>query len=230
MTGAVLAHDVLLEARARQSLGTSNGAIYRMVERALDARNASGRLVDVGCGAGHLMAALRGRFSSCCGLDAVRYEGLPADCDFVRVDLDAADWPIAGSTADVVTAIEVIEHLENPWAFTRQLARLVKPGGLVVVTTPNQLSALSLLTLVAKRRFAAFHDVHYPAHRTALLECDLHRAAQASGLSVLETSYSLCGRLPLVGWHYPVAVSACLPRALSDNVMMVAVRPSDASF
>ena len=52
--------------------------------------------------------------------------------------------------ADVVTALEVIEHLENPRAFCRELARVAKPGGWVVVTTPNQLSLLSLLSLVVK--------------------------------------------------------------------------------
>jgi protein involved in polysaccharide export with SLBB domain len=101
------------------------------------------------------------------GLDAVRYDAFPDDADFQSVDLDGDRWPTPGSLADVVTAVETIEHLENPWSFMRRLAALVKPGGLVVVTTPNQLSLLSLLTLVSKRRFSAFQDAHYPAHRTA---------------------------------------------------------------
>jgi hypothetical protein len=93
------------------------------------------------------------------------------------------------------------------------------------VTTPNQLSVLSIATLIAKRRHSAFQDPHYPAHRTALLESDLCRAAGEAGLEVIEIAYSLHGRLPLMPWHYPAAVARLAPRALSDNVMIVARKP-----
>ena len=87
-----------------------------------------GTLVDVGCGQGALWRAVGDRFSRYCGLDAVRYDGFPADGEFCRVDLDAAEWPIADASADVVTAVETIEHLENPWAFMRRLSALARPG------------------------------------------------------------------------------------------------------
>jgi 2-polyprenyl-3-methyl-5-hydroxy-6-metoxy-1,4-benzoquinol methylase len=38
---------------------------------------------------------------------------------------------------DVIIAIEIIEHLENPWAFLREIGALLKKGGLAVVSTPN---------------------------------------------------------------------------------------------
>jgi 2-polyprenyl-3-methyl-5-hydroxy-6-metoxy-1,4-benzoquinol methylase len=215
-----------VDARARQSLGTSSEAIHRMVAAVLDRHAIEGiRVFDVGCGHGALHAAVKDRFAEYHGLDAVRYSGLPDGSAFTRVDLDAAIWPVAPGTGDLVAAIETIEHLENPWAFVRQLAALAAPGGWVVVTTPNQLSVLSLLTLVAKRRFSAFQDTHYPAHRTALLESDLCRMAEASGLRVIEIDYSAQGRVPLTGGHYPAALSRRWPRRLSDNVMIVARKP-----
>ena len=217
-----------LELRARQSLGTSDDGIYLMVERALAVHApASGRLVDVGCGSGSLWRVVGERFAAYCGLDAVFYENFPADADFKAVDLDNAEWPLAAAAADVVTAVETIEHLENPWAFMRRLARLARPGGLVIVTTPNQLSALSQLTLLVKQRFSAFQDAHFPAHRTSLLECDLRRAAEESGLQVIEVAYSLRGRIPLTAAHYPRWLAARLPRLLSDNLMLVARKPHD---
>ena len=149
-----LSNALTLEARARQSLGSSHDAIYRMVDRALADRGiAGGRLVDVGCGSAGLWRLLAPRFATYCGLDAVRYEGFPADAEFCQIDLDDLDdhnavpWPIALCEADVVTAVETIEHLENPWAFVRALVELARPGGWVVVTTPNQLSVLSVATL-----------------------------------------------------------------------------------
>jgi 2-polyprenyl-3-methyl-5-hydroxy-6-metoxy-1,4-benzoquinol methylase len=212
-----------LEARARQSLGSSNDAIYTLVNRALHARHVSGgRLIDVGCGGGRLWRAVAPRFSAYCGIDAVRYDGFPAEAEFHHADLDDERGVPEVGTADVVAAVETIEHLQNPWAFMRTLASLAKPGGWVIVTTPNQLSLLSLLTLVVKRRFSAFQDAHYPAHRTALLESDLYRAAAECDLEAVEISYSLQGRIPLTGWHYPVAIARLFPRALSDNLMLVA--------
>lgn len=215
--------DAGLEARARQSLGSSHDAIYGMVERALDERGVKGgTLVDVGCGGGGLWRVVGHRFSHYSGLDAVRYESFPPDQEFNQADLDAAQWPVQDGSADVVTAVETIEHLENPWAFMRRIAALARPGGWIVVTTPNQLSGLSLLTLITRRRFSAFQDAHYPAHRTALLESDLRRTALAAGVEPVETAYSLSGRLPLMPWHYPEALARVLPRVLSDNLMIVA--------
>jgi 2-polyprenyl-3-methyl-5-hydroxy-6-metoxy-1,4-benzoquinol methylase len=143
------------------------------------------------------------------------------------VDLDVPEWPLGDGEADVVAAVETIEHLENPWAFVRSLARLVKPGGWIVVTTPNQSSALSLMTLVVKRRFSAFQDSMYPAHRTALLESDLQRIASAAGLQEIDVAYSHRGRLPLSAWHYPAVLARRFPRALSDNILVIGRRPSD---
>jgi 2-polyprenyl-3-methyl-5-hydroxy-6-metoxy-1,4-benzoquinol methylase len=129
--------------------------------------------------------------------------------------------------ADAVVAVETIEHLENPRAFLRELARLAKPGGWVVVTTPNQLSLLSLMTLAIKHRFSAFQDAHYPAHLTALLEIDLKRIASESKLRDVSVAYSQRGRIVFTPWHYPRFLATLFPRALSDNVLLIG-RKSDA--
>jgi 2-polyprenyl-3-methyl-5-hydroxy-6-metoxy-1,4-benzoquinol methylase len=221
----MMALDPALDARARQSLGTSHDAIYRMVRAAVDARQIrGGRLVDVGCGSGSLWPFLADRFDRYCGLDAVRYAGFPGDAEFHRVDLDTAGWPVVAGSGDVVAAIETIEHLENPWAFVRGLATIAAPGGWVAVTTPNQLSALSLATLLAKRRFSAFQDAHFPAHRTALLESDLRRIFAAAGLRDVEIHYSGFGRVPLTPWHYPAGLPAIAPRRFSDNLLIIGRR------
>jgi SAM-dependent methyltransferase len=212
--------DSGVEARARLSLGTANGAIHAMVERLLMQSGAAGTLVDVGCGTGELWRRVRGRFSRAICIDAVRYAGLPEDVSFTAADLDAP-LPIADGLADVTTAVEVIEHLENPRAFVRELARITRPGGLVVVTTPNQLSALSLLTLAVKGKFPAFQARDYPAHRTALLEIDLRRIGSECGFEDIRIEYSRRGRVPLTPWHYPGAIAALAPRWLSDNVAVM---------
>jgi 2-polyprenyl-3-methyl-5-hydroxy-6-metoxy-1,4-benzoquinol methylase len=215
-----------VEWRARQSLGSSSGAIYEMVAGALRARDVRGeRLVDVGCGQGSLWPLLQDRFACYCGVDAVRYSGFPDDAEFCQTDLDRPDWPMPSGIGDAVVSLETIEHLENPWAFVRDLVRIAKPGAWVVITTPNQLSGLSVLSLIVNRRFAAFTDSCYPVHKTALLESDLVRMTQSCGLLDVTLGYSLRGRLPTLGVHWPRALARCFPRALSDNLMVMGRKP-----
>jgi 2-polyprenyl-3-methyl-5-hydroxy-6-metoxy-1,4-benzoquinol methylase len=155
----------------------------------------------------------------------VRHDSFPADLSFIGVDLDIQRVPLPDGTADVVVAVETIEHLESPRAFFRELVRLTRPGGWVVVTTPNQLSLLSKLTLVLKNQFNAFQDSCYPAHLTALLEVDLRRMAAECGLTEAAVAYTRSGRIPGTSWHYPRFLSRWLPRALSDNVALIARKP-----
>lgn len=211
-----------VQERASQSLGISNDSVLLMVVRALDARKISGNcLVDVGCGAGNLYYHVRDRFARYIGVDAVEYEGFPPGAEFCRLDLDGGGIPLADASADVVAAVEVIEHLENPRDFMRKLVRLAAPGGWVVVTTPNQLSLLSLATLVTKQRFQAFQDIHYPTHLTALLEIDLRHIAAECGLENIAIEYSCSGRIPVTDKHYPQWMSRQWPRAFSENVLLI---------
>lgn len=213
-----------VEARARLSQGRSADPIYTTVANMLACCDARGVVADVGCGSGALWPALKGRFSACIGLDAARYDGLPRDVDFRVIDLDAGRLPLEDATVDAAVAVEVIEHLENPRAFARELARIVRPGGWVVISTPNQLSVLSLLTLAAKGRFSAFQDSDYPAHLTALLEVDLRRILGEAGLRDIRVAYTKHGRMPFTAAHYPPALAGLAPRWLSDNVVVAGRR------
>jgi 2-polyprenyl-3-methyl-5-hydroxy-6-metoxy-1,4-benzoquinol methylase len=217
--------NATVEARARASLGTSGEAIYRMVAAAVAARHpGGGTLLDVGCGSGRLWPFLRGRFDRYVGVDAVRYDGFPAEGEFHAADLDAQALPFADA-AEVVAAVETIEHLENPRAFVRALVRAAKPGGWVIVTTPNQLSLLSRATLLAKGEHNAFRDASYPAHITALLEVDLRRIAAECGLEEVAVAFSGSGRVAGTGRHYPGWLSRIWPRGLSDNLLLAGRKP-----
>jgi len=217
-----------VEERAGRSAGVSTDhAVYRMVVGALAGRHpGGGTLLDVGCGRGQLWPFLADRFERYLGADVLRYDGFPAVGEFHRVDLDSGRVALPDGSADVVAAVETIEHLENPRAFVRELVRLVRPGGWVVVTTPNQLSVLSKLTLLLKNRFNAFQDGQYPAHLTALLEIDLRRIAAENRLADVAVRYSGHGRIPGVRLHWPSLLSRLFPRAFSDNVLLIGRKPA----
>ncbi len=209
--------------RALQSGGDSEPAVHRLIARVVESLNIRGELlVDVGCGQGKLWHRLSARFARCVGIDAVRYPGLPPDIEWCQTQLDSSGIPLPNEVADVVVCSETIEHVENPRALMRELSRLAKPDAWLIVTTPNQLSCSSLLTLIVKHRFSYFQDVHYPAHLTALLEVDLTRMAAECGLTDSTIEYTLSGRVPFTGRHYPKFLSNVFPRALSDNVLLAA--------
>ncbi|MCS7033004.1 MAG: methyltransferase domain-containing protein [Phycisphaerae bacterium] len=213
-----------VQARARQSLGSSGAAIYRMVAAELQDRRVTGAvLYDIGCGAGRLADYVHPFASRYVGVDLVAYEGFPPGQQFIQADLNQVPWPLPAAAADVVTSVETVEHLENPRLHVRQLARLVRPGGLVIVTTPNNLSWLSILTLIRRGVFNAFQDSCYPAHITALVETDLLRIAQEVGLHDMRLRYSNEGRIPLTARHWPRVFKG---RRFSDNLLLSAVRPT----
>jgi ubiquinone/menaquinone biosynthesis C-methylase UbiE len=211
-------------ARALETHGDSEAIIHEAAVELLRRRSARGVLVDVGCGIGRFREAARDLATAYVGVDVVRHPELPPDVTFVQADLDRDPIPVDSASADIVAAIETVEHLENPHAFSRELTRVVKPGGWIVMTTPNQMSVLSLLSLAVKGRFAAFQDEYYPIHRSALLPNDLVRIAGECGLSNAELAFTESGRIPLTGAHYPRTLSRIFPQACSDNVLLIARR------
>jgi SAM-dependent methyltransferase len=215
-----------VETRSLMSLGSSNDAIYRMVRGAVANRHpGGGLLIDVGCGNGELWPYLNDRFDRYLGLDAIRHSGFPQQGEFHKLDFDRDQVDMFDDAADVVAAVEVIEHLENPRLFFRKLVKMAKPNGLIVVTTPNQLSLLSLVILVVKKEFNAFREAPglYPAHLSALLEIDLRRIANESGLVGAEIRFSNQGRMPMLDYRWP---SFCKGQLFSENVAIVARKPA----
>jgi SAM-dependent methyltransferase len=98
----------------------------------------SNRLLDVGCGAGSLLAAARragweaeGTELSLGAVEHVRREGLKV----FHGELAEAQYP--SGYFDVVTASEILEHVPDPRAMLAEVARILRPGGTFWATTPH---------------------------------------------------------------------------------------------
>lgn len=220
--------------RALDSRGTSDSAaLLAVVRRLVEIDGPRDVLIDVGCGTGRLYSELHGCFTKYVGVDVVRHAGFPVapDAAFHLGNLDALGATDRLPLADVVCCIETIEHLENPRALVRVLDALTKPGGRIIVSTPNQLSLLSKLCLLTRNEFVHFQERPglYPAHLTALLECDLRRLANEIGWLESSIFFSGEGRMPGTGGRWPrwmTSQSGWRGRAFSDNIVLAARKRS----
>lgn len=109
------------------------------------------RHLDVGAGAGQLIELFRQRFQTesfaCDYTDKLmKLPGQKVDI----ANLNSEKLPYPGASFDLVTATEVVEHLENHRDVLRELHRVLKPGGLCILTTPN------ILNLNSRLRFLWF--------------------------------------------------------------------------
>lgn len=140
-----------VQQRAAESGGTSADPIYCLAERVIRRRATRyGVICDIGCGVARFREHVGASFRRYIGVDVLRYPGFPPAAEFAEMDLNSLTGSAVPGPADVVVCIEAIEHLENPRAVFRNLIRIAAPGALVVVTTPNQLSWVSLLALIIK--------------------------------------------------------------------------------
>jgi SAM-dependent methyltransferase len=110
------------------------------LETALTQGRAGGppRVLDAGCATGALLEKLRDRGWACAGVEispSAEYARQERGLDVRNTSLEEGRFPKA--SFDLVLASHLIEHLNDPAAFVREVRRVLAPGGCFLVTTPN---------------------------------------------------------------------------------------------
>lgn len=161
-------------------------------------RRASARCLDVGSGDGRVLDLL-----AAAGLPKEQLHGVEIDRSaYERMQAkgyggwhgraEALELP-AGSF-DLITAFQVLEHMEDPAAVLERLGTLLAPGGVLVVETPN---VRSLDARLFRRRY--WGGYHFPRHWNLFHRSSISRLSARAGLEPARTETFVCA----VFWIYP---------------------------
>ncbi|HEY9810719.1 MAG TPA: methyltransferase domain-containing protein [Halomicronema sp.] len=215
---------------AISSGGTSKTEVYNKFEQVLLELDAKGDLLDFGSGTGNLVKQFQklNRFNSLTAIDIIEK---PVEIDnfiqWISWDLNETT-NLPNQAFDIIISSEVIEHLENPRAVVREWFRLLRSGGTLVFSTPNNESLRSLLALLVQGHFVSFGDNCYPAHITALLRKDIERILKEAGFHPPKFIFTDVGgipKFPEISWQ---TISGGLLKGLrfSDNIIAIASKPN----
>ena len=209
-----------------QSLGLSGNEIYAKGLELIKKYNLSGSILDFGSGRGRFLQIMsQMNFTRVTGADLMEKPAdLPSTCGWIQHDLND-ELPMT-EQFDSVIGMEVIEHLENPRKMVRECHRLLKPGGKLILSTPNNLSIRSILALIMRGHFVSFLEKDYPAHITALTRLDLERILTESGFTDIAFYFTNKGLVPgLRGLTWQkLSLGFLQGEKFSDNIFVVAIK------
>ena len=182
-------------------------------------------VLDVGCGAGVLAEAMAGRGANVTGIDlagkplkVARLHALESGAD-VRYEESAAEsWAERQPAAfDVVTCMEMLEHVPDPAQSVRACAALAKPGGWVFFSTINRNSKSFLLAIVGVEYVLNILPRGTHEYAKFIRPSELTQCARTAGLTLHE----------LMGMTYnPFTKSASLGRDTDVNYLMAFRKPA----
>lgn len=137
---------------------------HRVAYHFAAARLGTGRVLDLGCGTAYGSAELAAHEARVIGMDRVTpaAEARRSAARFVRGELRGL--PFASASFDLVVSFQVIEHLLDPTEYLREITRVLRPAGTLLLTTPN---------LLQSERENPYHVHEYEAAEleAALLRC-----------------------------------------------------------
>jgi 2-polyprenyl-3-methyl-5-hydroxy-6-metoxy-1,4-benzoquinol methylase len=208
-------------------LASAGTSIEEIVQSALEAARPEPHLrwLDIGCGRGDLLRKIRDEWqpAELHGIDAIDWldEDLKGDVTFETVPAEEADHL---PSADRVLLVEVIEHLEAPWSALRKAARLVAPGGWLVVSTPNIATLRNRLELALRGGLTSFRTDNEP-HMSPALPHVTTRVLREENLTVQAPSFAAADVISLTkGRIWPESIRRRYPELTSVSVIIAATR------
>ncbi len=189
---------------------------------------AGSRVLDVGCGGGLLTEGMARRGASATGIDlareaiaVARLHALESGVD-VEYRLEAVESLVATRPAsyDLVTCLEMLEHVPDPAAIVAALARLVRPGGHVICSTINRNARSFALAIVGAEYLLRILPMGTHHYGRLIRPSELTRWAREAGLELTD----------LAGLAYePFSRKARVTNDVSINYLAAYRRPLEAA-
>lgn len=144
-----------------------------------------GRILDAPCGEGHFAASLREVGHRVIAADLLPQRMAQAGIPTVGLDLNAP-LPFRDGTFDAVLSIEGIEHLEDPYLLAREFFRVLRPGGILILPTPNVLNLRSRMKFLIRGTLYWFDERTYRRgfHVNAIPVYELRHILTQAGFGV----------------------------------------------
>lgn len=185
------------------------------------------RILDVGCGPGNFLRCLKNWFhdTHTIGLDLssdlLEYASKKNGATNLLQGY-ATELPFRGECFDVVSALQVIEHLSNPEKFLKEVHIILKKNGILILTTPNPKGVAARLM---GDRWGGIRDDHISLRSPA----DWRNTLASNGFQILKEGTTLFNGIPIIG-RFPLgfpfqvlqAFFGFFPWCLGESYMVVA--------
>ncbi len=144
-------------------------------------------VLDIGAGAGAFSKRLYDNGYNVSGVDLELYQWIPKEIPFLKLDLNKGLKESVNRKFDALCTLEVIEHLENPWGYLRELNSMTDIGGKLLLTTPNITSFWSRMYFLRSGNFHGFmpYDISY-GHINPMSAFEIELIAKNTGWKVLD--------------------------------------------
>ncbi len=234
--------------RLRDRFYDSQTHPYRVLERRIDGlvSRETSTLLDAGCGrSAPMLRRFLGRVPRLIGVELVDFRGVPPGIETYKSDL--ANLPLPDAGVDLIMSRSVFEHLTDPPAVYRELARILKPGGRLVFLTANMWDyGTQVARLVPNRWHAAIvkategraEEDTFPTAYLTNTRRDVDRLSREAGLRVERFEYlsqypnylMFNGALFALGMCYEKLVSAFKPlEFLRGWILVTLVKPQSGA-
>lgn len=167
---------------------------HRAHAKLLAAVGTGQRVLDVGCSSGYLAEPLAARGNVIVGLELDPEAARAAEpfCERVLVgDVETMELPLEPGSFDVVLCGDVVEHLRDPAAALARLRPFLRPGGRLVLSTPNVANWAVRLSLLAGRWRYTDRGILDRSHTHLFTRATLRETIERAGYRVERIDYTV---------------------------------------